>query len=456
MVALKEAVQLHRDGKYKASLPHYIEAVQHDTRLAAQEGRSVNPDILHAAGIALAQGGKRKEAIQFLEGALENGRAGSGAVWSALALAYVEDRNLGRAERAYHNATHLDPSSCANWVGFGNLAYAGGALEIGDRRYDKALSCAARDAEELMAQGMIHLQRGHWRKGWRSYEARYQTSMWEEKNPHIMPFKGETQFTYWRQPVKDQTVLVLSEQGQGDAVQFARYIPWFIERFKVKVIFQVHNALYDMLNQSIDRSDVCVVNRDMLVPAHDGWCLLLSLPAILRENNCKLVPDPIRPFNLRWDKVGSGNRIFTHARGNPAHGYDFDRSGPPDLLTKAVESKGYTEVTAQYKNIASDEGPAVLEDPSWASTCEQLMWCDRVLTVDTGLAHVAGSMGIPTDLMVPTIPEWRWGRTTNTTTVWYPSVKLWRRERTDHWQEMLDRITATWPKPEQETHVPSV
>lgn len=179
--------------------------------------------------------------------------------------------------------------------------------------------------------------------------------------------------------------------------------------------------------------------------------MLLSLPAILRCSDAKSVPPAVQPFGGQWGKgTGSSSlsrddaatqasprlRVFVHGRGNAQHGYDFDRSAPGTVLEDAVTALGHEVVVAPFLNLAAAGEMQVQAEPSWKETVDCLMACDACVTVDTGLCHVAGSLGIPMLLAVPTIPEWRWGNPSQRKTVWYPSAVVVRRTRTDRWEEV--------------------
>lgn len=448
---MERAVAYHRAGKFRDALPYYVHAVRAGEAEAKRAGRKMDPEILHASGVALAMAGKRREALEFLEEAAVQ-LPNNGEIWSALALAYVEGRQLGKAERSYKLACKLAPSA-ANWTGFANLAACGGQLDIAERRYDAALACPARDAEELIAQGMTYLRRGHWRKGWRAYEARSLTAMWSERNPHAEKARhsGLPQMSYWRRPASSDHILVITEQGIGDAVQFARYVAPFSERFGCRVTLQAHNTLADMLAPALPCP---VIDRTVEYPADlTGWALLLSLPAILRETDAKVVPPPVRPFGETWAPpeprthldLHGPLRVFVHGRGNAQHGYDFDRSASGTLIEEAVAAAGYAVVTAGFTNVAkAGEQVQVMSEPTWRDTVDRLRSCHRCVTVDTGLAHIAASYGIPTDIVVPTIPEWRWGQPGAERTPWYPAARLWRRSRTDRWAETIEQVIQSW------------
>lgn len=455
--ALASAVALHTQGDFQAAVPFYIRAVT----LAPND-----PEILHAAGIALGQAGKSKEAVKFLTAALEFGK-NTADVWNGLAAAYTDLRKLGNAERCWRMVVRLNPKSAAGWLNYANFAYAGGDPKNGAARMDRAVGFKAHFADDGFSQAMIWLLRGQWRLGWKAYEYRRLVTNWRIRNQQNRALKAPELAK--RAIKRGMRILVESEQGQGDGVMAARFIQPFAEAFGVTVVMQSHDALVDLMAGALPGIEV--VGRKT-IPHADGWVPLLSLPYFVGLERPRDVPAPIRPFGLWWapratsltHELAHGTRktlrVFVHARGNAVHSYDFDRSVPSDATLAPIRTMPNVEiVTAHFTPLAEtdsaitqirergDEAPKqafqLMQEPTWRETVDQLLTCDRCLTVDTGLAHVAGSLGIPTDLMVPTMPEFRWGLD-KSTTPWYPSVKLWRRDHTDHWPDMIARIAAQY------------
>lgn len=424
--ALDSAVHLHASGNFDAAVPFYIRAV----KLAPND-----PEVLHATGIALGQSGRAAEAVKHLTAALQFGK-NTADVWNALGMAFTELKKLGNAERCFRQVVNRNPKSATGWANFGNFAYAAGQPALGSQRYDQAVSHKAKFADDAFVQSLIWLLRGQWRLGWKYYETRREVGNWRIRNRQQHDLKAKE---ITRKQIKPgMRILIEAEQGQGDAVMAARFIPPFAELHKVEVVVQSHDALKDMLTQALPYD---VVDRQT-IPQADGWVPMLSLPYFLGIERPRDVGPPITPFGLQWkppirELEHSKLRVFLHTKGNTAHSYDFDRSVPDSVDVRAL-FPDVEFVTAQFETI-----DGLTKEPTWRQTVAQLLTCDRCLTVDTGLAHVAGSLGIPTDIMIPTMPEWRW-QVDKTSTVWYPSAQLWRRERFDAWEPMLTRIAETY------------
>ena len=426
--ALAQAVRLHESGDLKAATPYYIRAVT----LSPNDA-----EILHAAGIALGQAGKAQEARKFLEGALRAGK-NTADVWSSLGMAFTELKMFGNAERCFRAAVQRDPNDVASWIAFGHFAYAAGKNDLGAQRYTQAVNIRTMRPTERFSQSMVWLLRGQYRLGWKHYEARRYVSNWLMRNRQQATLKAKP---LDKSAIRHgMTVLVEAEQGQGDAVQFARFIAPFQAKYGVTVILQSHNALADALADGL--WGVCEVVDRNVIPQCDGWLPMMSLPYYLGLTSPRHVPPPTVPFGVPWTpRVPDGTlRLFVHPRGNAAHSYDFDRTIPDEALLAPFETDPrITVVKAQFRNVAQSDGPALLTEPTWRETVDQLLTCDRVLTVDTGLAHIAASLGIPTDILIPTMPEWRWGLGADRTP-WYPSAKLWRRTHTFAWSDLLTEI----------------
>jgi hypothetical protein len=66
---------------------------------------------------------------------------------------------------------------------------------------------------------------------------------------------------------------------------------------------------------------------------------------------------------------------------------------------------------------------------------------ERLVTVDTSVAHLAGAMGRPVWIMLPRAPDWRW-LLEREDSPWYPTVRLFRQTQVRHWADVAQRIAT--------------
>jgi hypothetical protein len=133
----------------------------------------------------------------------------------------------------------------------------------------------------------------------------------------------------------------------------------------------------------------------------------------------------------RTPRVRTGAlRLGVCWKGSPDHGNDKDRSSPINFR-EAFAMDGVEIVSLQHGE------PTKFRD--FAATAEVIESCDAVVTVDTSVFHLAGTLGVPTYVIPPTRPELRFPLTHETTTPWYPSVTVVRRKRSADWSDAIAR-----------------
>ena len=71
----------------------------------------------------------------------------------------------------------------------------------------------------------------------------------------------------------------------------------------------------------------------------------------------------------------------------------------------------------------------------------QIMGCNLVVTIDNSTAHVAGALGKRAWVLLHTTANWRWLKEREDSP-WYPSLRLYRQDRTGTWPPVLERVTA--------------
>ena len=299
------------------------------------------------------------------------------------------------------------------------------------------------------------LERGDWGEGWIGYERRLTMSEDRRHYPRfpVPLWAGES--------LDGKTILIRGEQGVGDRMQFARYIPEIKRRWPTcRILFCPYD---DLLNLLWGYRDVCEL-LPVGVPFPDGvdfGAFLCSIPGRLGARPDNIVADPgyIKARIMRQHVKAPAALPLPHLpslkvgivwTGNPAHMRNRDRSIPLDLLLPLAEDPRITLYGFQVGPGANDIGALGCSDivnplgrmlaaEGWVGTGLALLQLDILVTVDTAVAHLAGALDVPTLLMLPHHAEWRWGQR-GPATSWYPSLTLVRQADHGDWMGVIRRV----------------
>lgn len=278
-----------------------------------------------------------------------------------------------------------------------------GRAEDADAIAERGMAAEPESQQWRFRVAQTRLALGDYERGWPLYEAR----RWAFEPINVPPFN----FPEWRgEPI--ERLLVWYEQGFGDQIMFARWIP-VLEARGIAVRFACRPPLARLFRAA--GLDAYPIPGASQIPACDAWCLVGSLPLILGG-----LPPPIPLAG------GEGRGVGFVGAGRPTHPNDANRSMPPDIIE---------EMRAHTVSLAPEDTGA--ED--FEATRRIIAGLERVVTVDTAMAHLAGSMGKPTTVIVPRIrTDWRWGRQ-GERTPWYPSIRIIRlaSQDADGWREAL-------------------
>jgi tetratricopeptide (TPR) repeat protein len=425
-------------------------------KLAAQEARRAleidprMPAALSNLGVALYELRDYEEAARAQRRAIAI-QGDFAEAYSNLGNALHPLRRFDEAITAYRRAIELKPNYADAWANLGTTLHHSGSFADAMVALRHAIALAPQHANAHSGLGILLLMRGDLGEGWDEYEWRLRSS--ERKGPRFpeIPWQGES--------LAGAHIYVQAEQGFGDTLQFARYLPRLAARARA-VTVRVHQQLVSLLRGSLpgitvlgDRGDPAPYQCD---------CVLMSLPRLFRTRletipaqtpYLKVPGEPAQRWRRRLAAM-NGVKVGLVWAGNPEHANDFRRSVDLKALAPVLSVRGASFVSLQVGPRAADikklsatrkRGTAI-EDLSpaftdFVETAAAVEALDLVITVDTAMAHLAGGLGKPVWVLLPQVTDWRWllGRED---CLWYPTMRLFRQGSGEGWSEVIARLAA--------------
>ena len=468
----RSGVSAWQNGDLKTASELVLKAIQADSNA---------PEYYNTFGVILAQAGSEQGAAKAYQKAIElnNGYA---QAHSNLGNCLQKQNKYAESIEYYTKAIKLNPdyaeahnnlASALYKLGNSNAAikHCRKAIELKadyaeayntlaaalnmDRRYDEAIECynktielAPDYAEAYYSRGLLYLRCGQFAKGWDDYQWRLKTAGTKIKLRYDKP--------WWRgENFHGKTLLVQSEQGFGDSIQFVRYLPMVKDR-GTTVILAEKPELIDLFRDLEGIDDLVglaeLADGDV---KYDLYVPLLNLPGIFdtRPDN---IPARIPYLSAKEPKVAHWrNKIQTEAfkigiawAGNPIHTNDHNRSCPLQNFTPLAEIKN-------VKLFSLQKGPGIEQIKGWpgdtelidlgqafadfTDTAAAIENMDLIISVDTSVLHLAGAMGKTAWALIPCESDWRWMLNTQDSP-WYPTITLLRQKQHGNWQELFHRV----------------
>jgi hypothetical protein len=330
--------------------------------------------------------------------------------------------DLGEAregERLSRLAVALSPELPGAWNNLGNGLLLGCRLAESDAVFRRAVALAPDDAQIHFNRAAPLLKMGLFQEGWREYE-------WRRRTPSALVRRQAFDPPDWPggNP-KGVTLLLSTEQGFGDALQFSRFAVWMAER-GARVILRTEAPLVRLMKTLPGIADVLSVRDEP--PPFDFHLPVMSLPSLYGEMPVAVPYLSAEPAAIDLP----GLKIGLAWSGNPrpgqraAHLLDGRRS-----LTRA-----------HFDDISTIPGVSVIDlprDGDFADTAALIMALDLVISVDTAMAHLAGALGKPVCILSRFDGCWRWLQDRDDTP-WYPSARLFRQRKPGDWGTPLDLL----------------
>ncbi|PLS68739.1 MAG: hypothetical protein CV045_06150 [Cyanobacteria bacterium M5B4] len=456
---------LAKAGNYAQAIYHYNQAIKQ---------QNLSQDIYFNLGLAYHRNGQVQEATESYQKAITIApdRIDS---YLNLGVLYKEQGDYTQAIETYLRAIAIKPSA-ALYSNLANIYLLTNRLAEGIENADRAIAIDADFAPAYDIKGacleqqqktelaikyyrlaieknptlanahfnLSHalLSLGEFKEGWQEYQWRFR--------------RGGLQYPHFSQPVWDgsllegKRILLWSEQGFGDTLQFVRYV-WYVRERGGRVIFRCPQCLVRLLSgvEGIEK----LVTEDQPIPAFDVHAPLLDLPGIfqtdldhipavvpyLRSPENPVLPDVLQvkdklKIGIVWQSGDHSNLVSQKLKRLKSVALDH-------FLT--LQNDRYSLFSLQI-GVDQPNLPDTIVDLSpfitdFADTASLICQLDLVITIDTAVAHLAGGLAKPVWVLLPFACDWRWLKDREDSP-WYPTMRLFRQTRADDWQEVFDRV----------------
>jgi Flp pilus assembly protein TadD len=425
------------------------EALAHFRRAGA-----LRPDSAPArsnVGFALLNLERFAEAEAVFRGALAL-TPDSPEAHSGLGIALARQERHEEAVALQRRALELRPNYAEAYHNLGISLLKVGQPEAAIAAHREALRLKPDLAESHGSLAVAYLVTGRFAEGWPEYEWRWRCKMFAGS---VRPFREPR----WDgSPLDGRTILVHTEQGLGDILQFVRYLP-LVKARGGTVLLECPATVQRLLGpcRGIDR----LLSQKAPLPPFDVQAPLLSLPGILgtavdtipAEVPYLSVPDDLVERWRRELMIIKGYKVGICWRGNPKNPYDRYRSLRLEQLAPLARVPGARLVCLQKGPGTAEElqrcavAVPVLdlgnrldrEAGAFLDTAAVMKNLDLVISVDTAPAHLAGGLALPVWVLLPFAAEWRW-LLDREDSPWYPTARLFRQPRPGDWEAVIGRM----------------
>ena len=375
--------------------------------------------------------------------------------YSNRGLVLQDLKRLEEALSSYDKAISLHEDYAEAYSNRGTVLEELKRLDEALSSYEKAISINKDYAEAYWNSSICYLLAGNFNEGWARYEWR-----WQSKS--ISKTAGIRKFSQplWlgTEVLKDQTIFLYAEQGLGDTIQFSRYVS-LVAGLGAKVVLEVQPSLVKLLSYLEGISQI--ISKGDKLPNFDYQCPLMSLPLAFKTE-LKTIPSVSKNISTDEKKVEKWQAILgekTKPRvgivwsGSATHKNDHQRSLTlSKLITHLPLDYEYVSLQKEISDVDKEVliecckikhfGDDLKDFTDTAALCELI---DIVISVDTSVAHLAGTLGKNTWVLLPYSPDWRWLLDRNDSP-WYSSVKLYRQEKINDWESALVNIESDLKK----------
>jgi tetratricopeptide (TPR) repeat protein len=367
-----------------------------------------------------------------------------------LGNALAEQNHIDLAISCYRQAVQLKPDDIEACIELANVLVAQGDIEAAITFFDRALAIHSNHPVARWNRSVAHLLSGNFDKGWKDFDWRQRLpgqqvcGLQDAENNH---WEGES-FT-------DKRLLIYSEQGLGDTLQFVRYLPT-VKALGGTVILATYKPLLPLLKNcdGIDHLEELPANG-CPSSSYDLCLPIMSLPVVF-HTTLETIPaqipyldaDPLKTKAWRHRFAHQAFRVGIVWKGSPSHANDRNRSCQLEQFLPLMKMPGIQWYGLQKgpgaEEIHQIESPFMIdilgeEFEDFGDTAAVIENLDLLISVDTAVVHLAGAMGKTVWTLLPYAPDWRWQRNRDDSP-WYPSMRLYRQPARGDWASVFEQV----------------
>jgi Flp pilus assembly protein TadD len=430
----RQAKALHDAGKYAEAEALLREAIARDPN---------NSDLRNARGVMFAAMNRHLDALWCYRDALALSSRAPG-IWTNLGNALTQLKHLKGAVACHRRAIEI----------------AGGGDALLHHNLGTSLAAAGRHGEAVIAftralelkpdyhmaqwdRGRSYLYLGNYRQGWIDYEARKITGQLPARDLPGAAWRGE--------PYAGKRLALLVEQGFGDTLWVARYLPQ-VKALGGELIIECQREVMPLI-AAMGVADKLVARGEKL-PDADLHCYLCSLPGLFTPDLASIPGSPylaasrerLPKFRPKLDRAGRRLKVGIVWSGSITFKKNHERAQPLMRFFQAfalpgVQLYGLQKGPREKELAALPRGGPIIDlaaDLSdFADTAAAIAQLDLVIMTDSAVAHLAGAMGKPVWLLLGYVAHWLW-LIDRTDSPWYPSIRLFRPRAEGDWDYVFD------------------
>jgi tetratricopeptide (TPR) repeat protein len=430
---IQKAAQLHQAGRLEEAVALYQDILRAEPR---------DWEVQYNMGNALRMLGRFGEGMQAYIMAIRH-RPDFAEAHGDLGVALAEIGRWQEAAVALRHALVLNPALTGAYNALGITHKEQGRPAEAVPCFDHALGCHPGQPDAHFARGECLLQIGDWLSGWADYRHRFGIR-YLTFNPRRYP-----QPMWQGEEGQGRTILLWAEQGFGDAIQFCRFAP-VLAHHGWRVILEVPQELKRLVATLPGIS--LVSGHGEPPPAFDVQFPLLDLPGAF-----DVTPDnmPNGPYLRAAELAGSwrarldalpGAKIGIVWRGRTTNIRERWRGASAEIFAQFTATPGLSFVSLQRDSRPEELsrlGVQVLDASTglndFADTAAMIASLDLVISTDTAGCHLAGSLGVPTWVLLDAGSDWRWLQD-RSDSPWYGSMRLFRQPRAGDWASVAAEV----------------